>query len=320
MTNRRRLVSFSVDLDELDCYRAIHGLGGGADEAPIYDRGVPRFAELFAREGVRATFFVVGRDAQRPARAARLRELAAARHELSNHSLSHYYDLVRRRPSILVAEVSGGRAALADAVGVAPVGFRAPGYTLSSELVEILADLDLAYDSSVLPSPPYFAARAAAILGKALVGRKSRSLFGGFDMALAPRRPYYLTWPPFVRRDERVGDKGGLRELPIAVLPWARIPVIGTSLVLAGPANAARLCSLLKHEFFVNLELHGIDLCAVDDPGLGVLAGHQPDVSVPLARKQETLAAVIRQFRESGAEFVTLAEAADLAFQKPLKG
>lgn len=320
MTNRRRLVSLSVDLDELDCYRAIHGLGPGAGEAPIYDRGVPRFAELFARENVRATFFVVGRDAQRPEKAARLRELAAERHELSNHSLSHYYDLVRRSPSIVVAEVSGGRAAVADAVGVAPVGFRAPGYTLSAELVEILGDLDLAYDSSVLPSPAYFAARSAAILGKALLGRRSRSLFGGFDLALAPRRPYYLTWPPFRRRDERVGDRGGLRELPIAVVPWVRVPVIGTSLVMAGPTNAARLCTLLKHEFFVNLELHGIDLCAPDDPGLDALAGHQPDAAVPLARKQETLSAVIRRFREFGAEFVTLAEAAELAFQKPLKG
>lgn len=320
MTNRRRLVSLSVDLDELDCYRAIHGLPGGAEEAPIYDRAVPRFAELFAKEKVPATFFVVGRDAQQPARAARLRELAAARHELSNHSLSHYYDLVRRPPSTVVAEVSGGRAAVADAVGVAPVGFRAPGYTLSAELVEILTDLDLAYDSSVLPSPAYFAARSAAILGKALLGRKSRSLFGGFDLALAPRRPYYLSWPPFRRRDERVGDKGGgLRELPIAVLPWARLPVIGTSLVLAGPSRAALLCRLLQNEFFVNLELHGIDLCAPDDPGLGSLRGHQPDAAVPLARKQETLAAVIRQFRETGAEFVTLAEAAELAFQKPLK-
>lgn len=319
MTHRRRLVSLTVDLDELDCYRAIHGLGDGAGETPIYDRGVPRFAERLAREGVRATFFVVGRDAQRPERAARLRELAAAGHELSNHSLSHYYDLVRRNPAIVVAEVSGGRAAVADAVGVAPVGFRAPGYTLSADLVEILADLELTYDSSVLPSPAYFAARSAAIVGKALLGRRSRSLFGGFDLALAPRRPYYLTWPPFRRRDERVGDRGGLRELPIAVLPWVRLPVIGTSLVLAGPAHAARLCRLLRNEFFVNLEFHGIDLCAPGDPGLASLAGHQPDATLPLARKQETLSAVIREFREAGAEFVTLAQAADLAFQKPLK-
>ncbi len=95
--------------------------------------------------------------------------------------------------------------------------------------------------------------------------------------------------------------------------------MIGTSLVIAGPSRAALLCRLLRNEFFVNLELHGIDLCAPDDPGLGSLRGHQPDAAVPLARKQETLAAVIRQFRETGAEFVTLAEAAELAFQKPLK-
>jgi len=314
----RRLVSLTVDLDEIDCYRAIHGLGDGAGEAPVYDRGVPRFAERLAREGVRATFFVVGRDARRADRAARLRELAAAGHEISNHSLNHDYALVRRNRSIMVAEVSGGRAAIADAVGVSPVGFRAPGYTLSAGLVGVLADLEVAYDSSVLPSPAYFAARSAAILGKALFGRRSRSLFGGFDLALAPRRPYYLTWPPFRRREPRVGNRGGLRELPIAVLPWVRLPVIGTSLVLAGPARAARLCRLLRKESFVNLEFHGIDLCAPDDPGLGALAGHQPDATLPLTRKQDTLSAVIREFRQAGAEFVTLAQAADLAFREPI--
>jgi peptidoglycan-N-acetylglucosamine deacetylase len=321
MAPRRRLVSLTVDLDEIECYRAIHGLAAGGDEAPIYDRGVPRFAELFAAEGVHGTFFAVGRDAQRPARAARLRALAGAGHEIANHSLSHPYDLVRRAPSVVVAEVAGGRAAIQDAVGVPALGFRAPGYTLSAELVEVLEDLEVAYDSSVLPSPPYFAARSAAILLKALRGRRSRSLFGGLEMSLAPRRPYYLSWPPFVRRDERVGDRGsGVRELPIAALPWIRVPLLGTTFVLAGARHAVRLCRLVQDDFFVNLELHGIDLCAPDDPGLGGLAGFQPDAAVPLDRKREALTAVIRHFRGAGAEFVTLAEAAELVFQKPLKG
>jgi peptidoglycan/xylan/chitin deacetylase (PgdA/CDA1 family) len=320
MKPSRRLVALTVDLDEIDCYRAIHGLEGGGGEAPIYDRALPRFAELFAREGLRGTFFAVGRDAQRRERAARLRELAAAGHEIANHSLSHFYDLVRRPPSVLVAEVSGGRAALQDAVGVAAVGFRAPGYTLSAELVEVLGDLDVAYDSSVLPSPAYFAARAAAILVKALRGRRSRSLFAGFEMSLAPRRPYYLSWPPFVRRTGRVGDRdGGLRELPIATVPWARIPVLGTTIVLAGAVNAVRLCRLLENDFFVNIELHGIDLCAPDDPGLAALGRRQADAVLPLERKSAALSAVLRHFRDAGAEFVTLAQAAELAFQKPLK-
>jgi hypothetical protein len=321
MTPRRRLVALTVDLDEVDCYRAIHGLSGSGDAAPIYDRGVPRFAELFAREGVCGTFFAVGRDAQQAERGARLRELVGAGHEVANHSLHHHYDLVRRPPSVIVAEVSGGRAAIGDAVGVAPVGFRAPGYTLSAELVEILEDLEVAYDSSVLPSPPYFAARSAAIVLKALRGRRSRSLFGGFEMSLAPRRPYYLSWPPFVRRGERVGDRGGgLRELPIAALPWVRIPVLGTTIVMAGASAAERLCRLLEDDFFINFEFHGIDLCAPDDPGIGALRGHQPDASLSLARKLEALTAVVRHFRERGVEFVTLAQAVDLVFQKPLKG
>ena len=56
-----------------------------------------------------------------------------------------------------------------------------------------------------------------------------------------------------------------------------------------------------------------------DDPGIAGLRRHQPDARLPLARKTETLRATIRAFRDSGAEFVTLAEAAELLFQKPLK-
>jgi hypothetical protein len=320
MPLRRLLVAFSVDLDEVECYHAIHGLPPGGTDSPIYDRAIPRFLELFARESVPATFFAVGRDALRPDRAARLREAVAAGHEPANHSLHHHYDLVRRPPAVIVSEVAGGRAAIRDATGRPAGGFRAPGYTLSQELVEILEDLGVSYDSSVLPSPAYFAARAAAIVWKAAMGHRSRSLLAGLDLALAPRRPYRMRWPPFVRRAAATDASAGVRELPIAVLPWLRVPFIGTSLVLAGPAMAGRMVDRMVGLPLVNLELHGIDLCGPGDPGMAALAGHQPDAAVPLDRKQAVLAEVIRRFRGHGAEFVTLESAADLLFQKPLKG
>ena len=94
-----RTVSVSVDLDPVECYWRIHALPGappdGARHA-ILRRCLPRFAELFARHGVRATFFVVARDLEEDAEGARLlATLARDGHELASHTYSHPYDLVR---------------------------------------------------------------------------------------------------------------------------------------------------------------------------------------------------------------------------------
>src|SRR5207302_1807274 len=72
------------------------------------------------------------------------------------------------------------------------------------------------YDSSLLPSPPYYAAKAAALAVYALRGRRSESILGGFRQLFAPRKPH---------------RRRGLRELPIATLPLLRAPVIGTTVL-----------------------------------------------------------------------------------------
>ncbi|MCA9614879.1 MAG: polysaccharide deacetylase, partial [Myxococcales bacterium] len=59
-----RLAALSVDLDEIGCYAAIHGLPPPSGDAAraIYRRAVPRFERLFDALGVPATFFVIGTD------------------------------------------------------------------------------------------------------------------------------------------------------------------------------------------------------------------------------------------------------------------
>lgn len=312
MSGAAPAVALSVDLDEAYCYRAIHGLadGAGGEGGPIYDRAVPRLLELFARHSVPATFFAVGRDAAAGLGAVRLREIAGAGHEIGNHTLSHHYDLVRRQGAVIVSEVAAGRAAIEDAIGAAVRGFRAPGYTLTDELVEILADQRVEYDSSVLPSPLYFLARSAAVALKALRGRRSRSLLGGFAMGVAPARPYRVGRPFFLPARGAASGAGSIRELPIAVVPGLRVPFIGTTLVLAGPRRAEWLCRVMERLSFVNLELHGIDACGPEDPGIRDLVGHQPDAGIPLFTKISAIESVILRFRSRGAEFLTLRHSA----------
>ena len=75
MVVQNTIASVSVDLDALDCYWRIHALPGRPPEESrhvILRRCLPRFGELFARAGIKATFFVVGRDQLDQARAGRI--------------------------------------------------------------------------------------------------------------------------------------------------------------------------------------------------------------------------------------------------------
>src|SRR5262249_2648702 len=130
---------------------------------------------------------------------------------------------------------------------------------------------------------------------------------------LAPRDPYR----PAAGAPYR-GGGDGILELPIAVTPVARLPVIGTSLIVAPAWMRRRLVAGALRARLFNLGLHGIGLC--DAQGAGVPASvvaRQPDLRRPLAHKIDVLEQTLQQAGASGARFVTLAEAASLVGPSP---
>jgi peptidoglycan-N-acetylglucosamine deacetylase len=308
------VLSVSVDLDELSSYLEIHGLVAGAEPASraVWTVAVPRFLELFGRLGVKATFFVVGTSLDPAIGAPLAREIAAAGHELANHTHSHYYDLLRRGPEQRRDEIARAADALETVAGVRPRGFRAPGYNLDDDLLALLIELGYQYDSSVFPSPPYYLAKAAALLAIRARGRRSRSLLGPSQVLLAPTEPYWVEDRFWRRRRLASAPRAGtgLVELPVAVVPGIRVHFIGTTITLAGPRGATAMALAVSRRKFVGLELHGIDLLDADDEGPAPLVGHQPDVKVPLPRKTAALEAAIRTLQGRGARVMTCLEAA----------
>lgn len=298
-----RLASVSVDLDEIHHYYAIHGLTprGGAGTL-VYDRALERLEELGRSGGFPLTLFAIGADLARPSAAAGLRAAAEAGHEIGNHSLDHRYDLVRLGRDEIARQIEGGASAIAEACGTKPVGFRAPGYTITDEVFGVLDELGVAYDASVFPCPAYWSAKTAAIGLISLRGRTSRSIVDTPNVLRAPTRPY-RTGRPYWKR----GD--GLLEIPVQVTRGLRLPFIGTSVTLAGPSRARWLAKMCVGEPLVNLELHGIDVLDADD-GLEDLRPHQPDVRVPHARKIEAILAACEELTKAGYTFVTMREAA----------
>jgi hypothetical protein len=300
----------SVDLDAVACYYRIHALAGAPPESArtaVLRRCLPRFAELFARHGVRATFFVVGQDLDDDADGRRLlAQLARDGHELASHTHTHPYDFVRLGRPRIDDEIDRAHAAIAACAGTPPVGFRAPGYEIAGDVIDALQARGYRYDSSVFPSATYYGAKALVMGAMRAVGRVSGSVLGSPRVLLAPRHPYR----PDAAAPYRAGS-ANIVELPIAVTPVARLPVIGTSLILAPAAVRRHLVAAALRAPFFNLELHGIDLADADADGMpAALTARQPDLRRPLAHKLAALDDTLAAARAAGGRFLTLAQAA----------
>jgi hypothetical protein len=295
--------AISVDLDEIPNYASIHGVSldiAGANA--VHDLAVDRLLEWAERHRIPLTLFTVAADLERPSVGERLRYAATKGHEIANHSLNHRYDLTRRPRAEMLREVQEAAERIATAVGHRPSGFRAPGYTTTDELYQVLSECGVTYSSSVFPCLPYYWLKALAITWKALTGKRSHSVIDTPWVLTAPTRPYRIGSPYYKRG-------AGVIEFPMQTTPWLRLPWIGTSLTLAPLIVSKWLTAQLLGEPFLNLELHGIDVLDQAD-GLSALAPFQPDVRVSVARKLLALDGVVAQLRSRGYQFVTLQDAA----------
>ena len=303
-----RFASVSVALDSLHHYCRIHGLSESMlDERVrglVYGAAVPRFLELFAEVGVPATFFAIGEDLCLPGAAQALREAHGMGVEVASHSFSHDYALSRQPAGELAADVQRSLEVLEAAVGVRPVGFRAPGYALSPALYRALCDAGLAYDSSTFPAAPYYAAKAAVMGALALVGRPSRSVLDRPRVLAAPTAPYRPD------PDEPYARGGGpVLELPVAVSPGLRVPFIGTLAVAAPWPLVRQVYGSLQRSAHLNFELHAVDLLGSGDGLPGPLLRQQRDLSIPWEGKRRRLHELFSWMRRDF-DVVTLRDAA----------
>lgn len=307
-----RYASLTVDLDTLACYRDIHGLEPGSTDGPdaAYTVGVRRLLDFFEAARVPATLFVIGRDVAQPEHAALLEEAVERGFELANHTYSHYYDLPGRTAGRQNIEIARGEEAIESVAGQTPVGFRAPGYNVTAQILTILEERGYLYDSSIFSCPPYYAAKGAIMGFRRLTGRKSRSAMTPAGNLLAPLGPYRPdSEKPWQRDAHR-----RLIEVPMCVVPLLSFPIIGTSLHLLGKTGFDMVLPALKSTYdrILQLEFHAIDFMDAEDVDSDALVDAQPDLRVPWRKKRELYAHVIHRLREAY-RFATLADAVQRA-------
>ncbi len=116
----------------------------GTDESLTV--GFPNLYRLLAAHRVRATFFVEGwNGVHHP---AAVREIVERGHELGMHGWTHE-PWAALDPATERERAAEATAALAEASGVRPVGFRAPGGSRSQATADVLSDLGYRYDASL---------------------------------------------------------------------------------------------------------------------------------------------------------------------------
>jgi len=228
--------------------------------------------------------------------AALLKQALAQGHELANHSYSHAYDLSAWSKARVAKDLKACDDLLRE-LGASAVGFRAPGYTHNVKLLTEVAGLGYTYDSSALPSPPYYLAKIAVMAWMAVRGRRSHSLARGWRSFLGAAQP-------------RCVKELGLWEVPMSVTPYFHLPLIGTTL-LAGPEPLATQLrkTVMKLSYF-HLELHGLDLADSGNNGSAgdgyppELKALQPELRVPLQIRLQHLRQLL-QTRVNGMSIVS---------------
>ena len=297
---RRPRAHVTVDVDPLRCYAEIHGLAPGALSEEsfnlVYEKGMLRFIDVFERYGIRATLFVVtsdlssadGTDPSRrvdlkgPAPSATMfarnrglmREASERGHEIASHTHSHPYDFDRLPVERQGAEIATSVRIITEAVGRAPVGFRAPGYNFRPEMTPLLVEHGLRYDASLLPSRGYYLLRAAMIAKIRAFGGTSGSQLGRYRNFATNNRPR------IVARDGAV-----IRQHPISVLPGLGLPMVGTFLAMLGPERLEAALGFAAELDPLHIEFHGVDLLDLARDGLPPELAVQSDLLIPLERK-----------------------------------
>jgi hypothetical protein len=279
----KRLASVSLDLDNQWSYMKTHG-DAGWEQFPSYlDVVVPRVLSFLEQRALTITFFIVGQDAALDVNREPLAALAAAGHEIGNHSFHHEPWLHRYTREQVDDEIARAEEHIEAATGRRPIGFRGPGFSVSPAVLDVLVQRGYRYDASTFATFIGPLARAYYFMTSKLSAselEKRKALFGHFAEGFRPNRPYL--WR---------AAGGELLEIPVTTMPLFRLPMHVSYLLYIGSVSPALARAYFRFGLLMcrlsgtqpSLLLHPLDFLGCDDTtALSFFPGMQLHSSVKL--------------------------------------
>ncbi|RMF98465.1 MAG: hypothetical protein D6734_00260 [Candidatus Schekmanbacteria bacterium] len=301
-----KIASLNIDVDPLVSYYEIYGVNQKlSSDDPLYLKAIPRFLKFLKRLDIKSTFFITARSFSENT-ISMLKEIKREGHEIASHSFSHDYHLILNSHEKIKKDIEENFSFLQNAADENPIGFRAPGYNISKELLTILRQAGYRYDSSLLHSRTYLYGKAFFIALQKIIGKETASV-----IYKNPDLDY--TYKPYrIRKTKKTNDNNAeLIEFPITSV--FSIPFIGTSIILLPRFILKFLISQLQRREFINIELHIIDFADATDSHLfePILKIH-PGLRIPSSKKEESISYVVTALKQKGYSFKTLAECTEL--------
>ena len=136
-----------VDLDGARQIYRVHGLAVPDGPDPLFETGLRQALAFLAEHEVRATLFVIGEDLDDLRKRPLLEEAVRAGHEIGSHTFTHRWLPTLSREE-KTREIVESRQAIAEALSVPVDGFRAPGFRMDAESVDLVMRAGYRYDSS----------------------------------------------------------------------------------------------------------------------------------------------------------------------------
>ena len=264
-------------MDVEDWYHLDYFTRSDCDQAYSLLDGLDRYLQILADERVPSTFFAVGDLLA--ASAPLLRSACKVGHEVSSHGFDHQRPLMLD-PQSFRDDLARSRAAMAEAIGFEPAGYRAPCFAIDRQRLEIIQEAGFLYDSSRIQFSHH-------------------PLYGTVDMQ------GFKQVRPWVYR------KGSFFEFEISTLRFAgrRVPVSGGGYIRLLPWWLMRplLSRYIAAERVYVLYIHPFELSPLPDPPLPRSTSFSRRVRFSRGRQDvpRRLRLLIQMLRAAGFQFAT---------------
>lgn len=279
---------------------------------PTFFEVSERFLKLAEKYNFKYSIYIIGKDLEKSENRERVNKWALRGHEIGSHSWLHLQNLGALDKTTIRREVKMAHEIITKTVGYEPKGFISPAWSTSSELEEVLIELNYRYDSSGFPSWILFPMILKILIGNLNKGEVFKLLHRKDYLycLFGPRSPSNNTGNLF--KSFNSSGKNCITMLPIPTNKYRMAFWHTLVFVFGWNIYEKILNSCLKEDFFY-LVVHAADLMDEKDliPGLRIRTNLERVKKPPLAVKTHYLEKSIERIIASGRKIITMQELAN---------
>lgn len=153
MQDKKRNIVFHIDVDSppklLDFYQIKNIKSDQFDLESFYQTSFSRIFDFFDKCDITASFFLVGKELENSKIIQNIVQKAhSLGHKIENHSYTHPFGLATLSDEEITSEITRCSEIIYKITGRYPTGFRSPGYSIDTRIINILRNNGFKYDSS----------------------------------------------------------------------------------------------------------------------------------------------------------------------------